>query len=155
MRRAIRAALAGIALAIGGCASTPEATPGRDAEAKEFRPAPGESATLYVYRDDFPGTPTSEDSVLIVNDRMIGATLPGTYFRVSVPPGELTLYGIGHDQGTLPLRVGPGETVFVALNVIDGTSYFDPVPPARGKREIRRCCSLLENWEPGQRPLLR
>ena len=27
--------------------------------------------------------------------------------------------------------------------------------PDTGKREILRCCSLLENWAPGQRPLLR
>jgi hypothetical protein len=34
-------------------------------------------------------------------------------------------------------------------------SIFRRVEPETGKRDILRCCSLMENWEPGQRPFLR
>lgn len=155
MSRAGRALLAAIALAAAGCASTPQATPERDAEAKAFEPPPAGAAALYVYRDDFPGHSTSEDSVLYVGERLIGATLPGTFFRVIVRPGEVTLYGVGYDQGSLPLRVKRGESAFVALNVVNGRSQFRQVAPDEGRRVIRRCCALLETWRPGQRPLLR
>ncbi len=41
------------------------------------------------------------------------------------------------------------------LTVIAGSSDYQPVPPEQAKRAIAGCCVLLENWAPGQRPLLR
>jgi hypothetical protein len=140
--------------ALGGCASVPEATPGRDAEAKQFETRAG-AAAVYVFRNDFPSTVKLEDSVLYVDGRLIGATLPGTFFRLDVMPGVHELHGYGYDAGSLKIRAREGEAHFVALNVVDGTSRFAPVAPARAQREIERCCVLLENWTPGQRPLLR
>lgn len=140
--------------ALAGCASTPEASRERDAEAKQFEPRPGVAA-LYVFRNDFAGSGSREDSVLYVGGRLIGATLPGTYFRIDVRPGMHELHGYGYDAGSLKVRARAGEAHFVALNVIDNTSRFDPVAPATGRREIERCCVLMENWVPGQRPLLR
>jgi hypothetical protein len=93
--------------------------------------------------------------VLYVDGRLIGATLPGTFFRIDVMPGVRELHGYGYDAGNLRLRARPGEALFVALNVVDGTSRFVPISPAQARREIERCCVLLENWRPGQRPLLR
>jgi hypothetical protein len=48
-----------------------------------------------------------------------------------------------------------GELYFVSLRVADGISRFERVPPETGKRDILRCCAMMENWAPGQRPLLR
>ncbi len=149
-----RAAAAAVLFAIAGCASTPQASLERDAEAKQFATQP-RAATLYVFRSDFPGGTEAPDSVLYVNDRLIGATLPGTYFRVDVRPGTYVLRGIGHDLGSLKLDTRSGELYFVSLNVIGGHSYFRTVPAETGRRELERCCVLLENWAPGQRPLLR
>lgn len=143
-----------LGIALGGCASVPEAAPERNAEARRFETRPG-AAALYVFRNDSPGTPTREDSVLYVDDRLIGATLPGTFFRVDLLPGVHRLQGYGYDQGKLKIRARDGEAYFVALNVINGTSHFDPVAPDAARREIARCCVLMENWQPGQRPLLR
>ncbi|MBI2296286.1 MAG: hypothetical protein HYU76_09700 [Betaproteobacteria bacterium] len=148
-----RIALLAAALALSGCASTPQASRGRDAEAKQFLTHPN-SATIYAYRNDF-GSAESDDSVLYVDGRIIGATLPGTFFRVDVRPGVRVLNGTGYDQGSLRLETRSGELHFVELNVSSGQSRFRLVSADAGKREIVRCCALLENWAPGQRPFLR
>jgi len=148
--------LTGTALmaALGGCASVPQATPERDAEAKQFITHPG-SATVYIFRVDFGDNTPSNDTVVHVDGRLIGATLPRTYFRVDVLPGERLLHGYGYDQGRIQVNARPGEIAYVSLNSVGGTSHFRLVDPETGKREILRCCSLMENWAPGQRPLLR
>jgi hypothetical protein len=98
---------------------------------------------------------TQNDVVVYMDGRIIGQALPGAYFRVDVRPGNHLLHGYGHDQGTLKLTTRPGEVTFVSLNVVAGTSVYKQVAPEAGKREIARCCVLMENWTPGQRPLLR
>jgi len=140
-------------LALAGCASTPEATSEQDAEAKQFIALPG-AATIYVYRDETRVDDMDmQDSTLYVDGRLIGATLPGAYFRFQVRAGEHLLHGYGYDQGRLTLETRSGEIYFVSLNVASGTSRYTPVTPETGKRDILRCCALLDNWEPGQRPL--
>src|SRR5262245_5981769 len=85
--------LAAAALVAGGCASTPEATFERDAEAKQFISQP-RVATVYVYRADFRELGSEEqDTVLFVEDRLIGTVLPRTFFRLYVRPGTHLLRG--------------------------------------------------------------
>jgi hypothetical protein len=153
--RGVLPMLAAAALALGGCASTPQATAERDAEAKQFISRP-DAATIYVYRDDFSvENYDMQDTTLYVNDRVIGATLPKTFFRFDVRAGEHLLRGYGYDQGRLKVVVQSGEIAFIRLNVANGNSRFTRVSPEIGKREIVRCCALMENWAPEQRPLLR
>jgi len=141
--------------ALAGCASTPEASRERDTEAKQFQARP-DSAVIYVYRSDFASTEmASDDTVLYVDGRLIGATLPLTFFRFDVREGAHLLHGYGHDQGRLKLETRAGEIYFVSLQAAGGVSDFRRVDAATGKRDILRCCSLLDNWAPGQRPLLR
>jgi hypothetical protein len=150
------AALCGCLLlaALAGCASVPQAPPERDAQAKRFLTHPG-YATLYVFRNDFPAGPEAQDNTLYVNGRIIGATLPGTFFRIELRPGAHLLHGDGPDTGSLKLGAAADEITFVAMNVLNGHSYFRRVAPDAARREILRCCVLMENWAPGQRPLLR
>ena len=145
-----------VALLLAGCASTPQATPERDAEAKQFIARP-DAATIYVYREDFgPGeSATENNTVLYVDGRLIGATLPLTFFRFDVRAGEHLLHGYGYDQGTLKMDTRFGELYFVSLQATGGNSRFTLVKPETGKRDILRCCALMENWAPKQRPLLR
>lgn len=140
--------------ALGACASTPQASLERDTQARRYLTHPGVS-TLYVYRGDFPGSPDAADSVLYVNGRLVGATLPGTYFRIDLRPGEHLLHGYAHDQGRIRVRAPADEITFVSLNVVIGTSLFKQVAPEAARLDIARCCVLMENWAPGQRPLLR
>lgn len=135
---------------LSACASTPQASPERDAHAKAFDTHPATGA-IYVYRYD---NAQEEDSVLFVDGRLIGATLPRTYFRFDVRPGSHRLHGIGGDTGTLVFEARPGDIRFVSLRVLNGLSYFQPVSDEVGREAIRSCCTLLENWSPGQRPLI-
>lgn len=141
----------GLLLFVAGCASTPQASRERDAEARQFGTHPAFS-TLYVYRPDYGG---DEDTVLWIDGRLIGATLPRSFFRVNVNPGKHTLSGMGNDNGIFAFETRPGEPYFVELYVINGHSRYRQVPPEHGRPAIDRCCALLENWAPGQRPLLR
>ena len=143
------------ALALSACTSTPEASAGRDAEAKQFIAHPA-TAALYVYRTDFVTEEMmSSHSVLWLDGRLIGSTLPRTYFRIDARPGRRVLHGDGPDTGRLAVDVQAGEIYFVSLNAQGGTSRFALMKPDAGKREILRCCTLLESWTPGQRPFLK
>ncbi len=143
------------ALALAGCAAVPQATPEHDAEAKEFEARPNTSA-LYVYRNDSPDImETQSDVTVYVNDRLLGQALSGGYFRVDLRPGSYLLHGYGPDQGKLKISTRPGEVYFVSLNVVAGHSVYRLEAPAAGKRELTRCCVLMEKWQPGQRPLVR
>lgn len=137
---------------VGGCASTPQASRERDVEAKQFMTHPATGA-IYVYRSQLDRLDV--ESILYVDQRLIGSTLPGGYYRVDAQPGKRVLHGMGHDQGSLVIDVRPGGIYFVFLRVLEGRSHFEPKPETVGRAELLACCVLLENWEPGQRPLLR
>jgi hypothetical protein len=145
--------LVALLLALGGCASTPQATPQRDAEAKQFITHPG-FAGIYVFRPDFL-TAEMDDSTLFVDDRLIGATLPGTFFRIDVQPGTHVVSSSAAGSTNLKVDTRPDQLYFVQLNVMSGGSTLALVDPETAKRTIRRCCALMENWAPQQRPLLR
>jgi hypothetical protein len=144
-----------LALALAGCASTPEATPERDAQAKRFE-SRADAATIYAYRDDIASADeNSQGPVLYVDDRLIGATLPATYFRFDVRAGAHLLRAVTHDESRLKLDARSGEVYYVRLQTAGGSSTLRLVKPEVGKSDILRCCTLLENWETGQRPFLR
>lgn len=134
-----------------GCASTPEASRERDADAKQFSAHPAHS-TLYVYRIDGSG---ESDPVLWVDGKLIGTTLPRTYFRVNVEPGRHMLNGMAADNGHFIIETRPGEIYFILLSQSSGNSVFQLVNSEKGRKILAECCVLLENWAPGQRPLLR
>ncbi|MEQ1775377.1 MAG: hypothetical protein ABL891_16500 [Burkholderiales bacterium] len=144
--------LALAAVLLSGCASTPQADTARNAEAMQYGSSPA-SSTLYVYRPDFGNY--DGDTVLWIDGRLIGATLPKTFFRVNLEPGKHTLTGMGYDNGRLTIETRPGALYFVALSSLGGTSHFLQVSSEIGRQAINRCCALMENWAPGQRPLLR
>lgn len=154
MVKRIAAALLLAASALSGCASTPQASPERDTQAKAFGTHPGYS-TIYIYRPDPGETTLDADTVLYLDRRLIGSTLPQTYFRVDVQPGAHALRGGGIDQGAVALNTLSDELYFVELRVSSGVSHYRMVDAETGKRAIRQCCVLLESWAPGQRPLLR
>jgi hypothetical protein len=137
---------------LGGCASTSEAPPASDAEAKHFESAL-RAAIIYLYRADTPGS--SATSTIWVDDRIVGQSLPATYFRVAVRPGRNRIAAFASDQGRLEIDTREGGVFFVAMQVggdveTPGNTIFRSVPPEAGKAEILRCCTMLETWRPGQ-----
>ena len=141
-----------VLLLLTGCASTPQASREADADAKQFVTHPS-SSTIYVYRSEVDRP--RDQTVLYVDDRIIGATLPGAYFRIDAVPGRRVLQGIAADSGRIALDTRPGTLYFVEMHVIEGQSHFRLVPEDVGRKRILQCCALLENWAPGQRPLLK
>lgn len=154
---ALRALVRGAAVlafaALTGCASTPQATPERDAEAKRFLTVSGE-ATIYLYRPDFPAFDQNDPSIY-ADDRLIGTVLPGSFFRFAADPGARVIHSDAQDAGSLKIEARSGELHFVSLTVVAGQSRYATVSAETGKRDIIRCCALMENWAPGQRLLLR
>jgi len=148
----IASALVMLIAFLGGCASTPEAPPASDAEAKRFESAP-RVAIIYLYRADTPGS--SATPTIWVDDRIVGQTLPATYFRIAVRPGRNRIAAFAPDQGRLEIETREGGVFFVAMQVggdveTPGSTIFRSVPPEIGKAEIMRCCTMLETWRPGQ-----
>lgn len=155
-RPLLRVALAVLAtamLALAGCVSVPQATPERDAEAKRFLARP-DAATIYIYRPDFL-TAEMDDSVVYVGDRLLGMNLPGTFFRFDVLPGAHVVRSVASSASQIRIDARAGELYFVRLYVSGGNSLLGLVDADAGKRDILRCCALMENWAPGQRYLLR
>jgi hypothetical protein len=151
-RRFVAAVTTASILALAGCTSTPQAPAEKDALAKEFVTHPSAS-TIYVYRSPF--NQFDFDSVLYLNGRLMGTTVPGTYFRIDATPGHNVLHGTGVDLGKIALDTRAGELYFVSLDVLGGHSNFKLEAPETAKQRIRACCALLENWAPGQRPFVR
>jgi len=144
------------ALLSAACASTPEATPARDAEAKEFEPVTRD-AVIYVYR---PGPALSgPETTLWVDRRLVGASLPGTYFRVIVLPGRSLIDTSPPDTGRIELGTAGNDVTFVEMRTLgapDGTpqTHFRIVPPETARAAIRACCTRLEVWRPDQPRIL-
>ena len=135
---------------LGGCAATPEASPEKDADAKRFDPAL-RGAIIYLYRGDQRGG----IATIWINDRLVGQTVPRTYFRVAVRPGRNRIGVAGNDMGRIDVDTREEGVYFVEMQVLgesesDHTTIFRSVPADAAKRVITQCCTLLETWRPGQ-----
>jgi hypothetical protein len=138
------------------CTSTPESTPERDAWAKEFEPLTRDSV-IYVYRPD-PLVATAVTD-LYVDERLVGSSLPGTYFRIPVLPGRHVVETFAGDGPSIEVETRGTEVVFLELRSYSGVDgapnmRFRRVSPEDGKRAILNCCARLEVWRPGQQRLL-
>lgn len=137
---------------ISGCAATPEASRESDADAKRFESAP-RAAIIYLYRADSPGS--GGTATIWLDGRLVGETVHSTYFRVIARPGHNRISASGHDTGRLEIDTRENEVYFVAMQVLGDSesspnTRFRSMPPAAGKAELLRCCTLLETWRPGQ-----
>lgn len=139
-----------LVLVMAGCATTPQALPGQDAQAKRFLTNPG-AATVYVYRpgDNFDNNVADISSVLYVDQQLIGQTIAGVYFVLHLAPGQHVLSGLATDEGKMAFDVQAGQLYFISLQVRDGSSSFTQVSVETGKREVTACCTLFDNKRPG------
>lgn len=152
--RSARGALALAAVLLSACASTPEANLERDQEAKRFEPVTRD-AVLYVYRPDMGNT--AADTTLWANGRLVGTSLPRTYFRIIVLPGRTHLHTNGPDSGKIEVMAGGNEITYVEMQTLNPDSpstHFRVVSAEHAQAAIRACCTMLEVWRPGQPRLL-
>ena len=134
----LRAFFLSLSLALAACAPLPPSP--ADLEAKRFERVPG-MAVLYLVREhpDFVSEPAS----VMLDDRMVGSTYPGTYIRMVVPPGRHELRGFAGDNGRFMLDVPPDGVYFVQQSVTrmfagPAQSRFRPVPDHYGRAMVMR-----------------
>jgi len=137
---------------LGGCASTPMASLESDADAKRFESAPN-AAIIYLYRPPAPGGGAA--STIWIDGRLIGETLPTTYFRVPVRAGYHRINASGGDVGRLEIDTKAEGVYFVEMQVLgesqsESNTIFRSVAPETAKPAILGCCRLLDAWRPGQ-----
>ena len=148
-------ALGAIAL-LAACASTPQATPERMAEAKRFEPVTRE-AVIYIYR---PGIALSgPETTLWVDNRLVGASLPGTFFRVIALPGRNTIDTSPPDTGRIEVNTQGNDVTYVEMITEGGrnnapNTRFRVIQSGEAKSAIADCCWMLETWRYNQPRLL-
>src|SRR3954471_15740893 len=139
----VTAALTAIVLALAflsGCASTPEASFTTDADAKRFDTAPN-AAIVYIYRPIGSGRGVS---TIWLDGRLVGESLPQSFFRVAAKPGRNRITVSGNDVGRLEFETRPDGIYFVEARVegesqSEAASRFRLVPPETGKAAIVGC----------------
>lgn len=139
-----------VVLLLTACASTPEADPVREAEAKRFE-AVTRDAVIYVYRPD-AGTGAAE-TTLWADGRLVGVSLPHTFFRVIVLPGKTLLHTSGSDNGRIEIATRGNDVTYIEMQTFDDqspTTRFRVVSAEDAQAAIRKCCTMLEVWRPGQ-----
>jgi hypothetical protein len=128
-----------VALVLAACAPLPQTA--ADVQAKRIESAPGK-AVIYLVRTrpDLGPLPTP----VKLNDRMLGSTHPGTYFRLEVEPGRHVLTGFAQDNGSITLDVQADRFYFVRHSV-SGTwrensphSFFRIIPENEGRDAVAR-----------------
>jgi hypothetical protein len=79
---------------------------------------------------------------LIVDDRMIGATHAGTYFRLELTPGRHQIRGYGEDPGVITLDL-QGDRVYFIQQSVAGSwratnpqSFFTMLTENRGRAAL-------------------
>ncbi len=125
-------------LMLAGCAPLPPSP--EDIAAKRFEPAPGK-AVIYVVRDfsDF----SSEVSMVLLDDQIMGSSYLGTYFRWVVEPGRHQIRGYAGDAGTFTLDAAPDRMYFIQQSVARtfhgfAQSFFRPLPEVYGRAAVLR-----------------
>lgn len=123
-------------LVLTACAPLPPSP--QDIEAKRFEAVPGQSV-IYLVRP-WPDA-SSQAATLWLNDRVMGSTYPGTYFRWVVPPGRHRIAGYAQDAGNITLDVAPGRMYFVYQTVgrplgLTGQSYFQLLDEQNGRAAV-------------------
>jgi hypothetical protein len=124
---------------VSGCQQLPP--PAGDAAAKRFESV-ADKSVIYVVRDapDFSGALIA--APINLDDMMMGATYPGTYFRWEVPAGRHRITGYASDPGHIEINTAPGQVYFVqqqvAGNVRFRQSFFRVVSPEFGRAVAMR-----------------
>jgi len=123
-------------LALGGCITPLPPTP-QDLQAKKFEVVPGQSV-IYLFRQ--PAI-NREAATLWLDDRVMGSTYSGTYFRWVVPPGRHRIAGYAGDSGSITIDTAPGRIYFVEQVYSNGfmltrQSYFRLVDENFGRTAV-------------------
>ncbi len=126
-----------IALLLAGCVQLPPSP--QDIQAKKFESLP-DKAVIYLFRTQ-PDL-TRDGASIMLDDRMLGTTYPGTYFRLELAPGQHRIAGFSGDSGNFEFIVEPGRLYFIEQSVMrfigPDRSLFRRVSEDRGRQSVLR-----------------
>ena len=156
MSAAFRPALLLLSALLAACVATPQASSPEDAAAKRFE-ADLRSAVIYIYRPENAGSAPA--AVVFLDGRIVGDSLPATFFRVIAQPGRNRIEGTAGDTGRIELATHVGGIYYIEMRVrgeveASPQSVFRTVPAEQAQAAILRCCWMLETWRTGQPRLL-
>jgi hypothetical protein len=125
-------------LLVGACAPLPPTR--EEVEAQRFEPVAGQSV-IYIVRP-YPDA-SSQPTPLWLDDRVMGSTYPGTFYRWVVAPGRHRIAGYAGDSGRIDLETAPGGLYFVFQSFgrpfgLSGISYFQQLDPSTGAALVRQ-----------------
>jgi hypothetical protein len=132
-------ALLGLVLSLAGCITPLPPSP-QEIEAKRFDPVAGK-AVVYLVRE-YPDI-SREVATVMLDDKMMGSTYPGTFFRWVVEPGRHQIRGFAGDAGTMVLDTLPDSIYFVQQSYTRGftgfgQSFFRLIPEPYGRGAVMR-----------------
>jgi hypothetical protein len=81
---------------------------------------------------------------VFIDDRLVGTTAAGVYYRIEVPPGRHRLSGYAFDQGNITLDTQANGVYYIEHHVLGlynrsqifSSSEFEPVNDARAREVI-------------------
>jgi hypothetical protein len=125
-----------------GCATVPMAPTADDQLRKEFSaPAEGKSG-LYIYRNSHLGAALTK--VIYIDEQIVGATAPMTYFYKDIPPGQHTLSTQSEfSNNDLIITAEPGLNYYVRqymkMGVFVGGANLELVSEEEGRKGVSEC----------------
>lgn len=125
-----------------GCASVPMAPTADDQLRKQFSaPAEGKSG-LYIFRDSVFGAALTK--MVYIDDQVIGATAPNTYFYKEISSGQHKLSTQSEfGMNDITINANPGTNYFVRqyikMGVFVGGANLEQVSEEDGKKAVLEC----------------
>lgn len=125
-----------------GCATVPMAPTADDQARKQFSaPAEGKSG-LYIYRNSTFGAALTK--VVYIDDQVIGATAPMTYFYKEITPGQHTLSTQSEfSNNDLIIDAKSGFNLFVRqymkMGVFIGGANLELMSEEEGRKGVLEC----------------
>lgn len=125
-----------------GCATVPMAPAADDQLRKQFS-SPGEGkAGLYIYRNSNFGAALTK--VVYLDDQVVGATAPMTYFYREIAPGQHTLSTQSEfSNNDLPITANSGSNYYVRqymkMGLFVGGANLELVSEEEGRKGVSEC----------------
>lgn len=127
-------------LFISGCRSVPKASHELDVQAKKFQTNPN-GAQIYIYRNEIFGGMIKID--VEFDGKLIGRTLPNTYFLLQVPPGNHTILSESENKSTLEIKAEKGHNYYVwqevKMGVMLARNKLQLMDEQKGQEGVNDC----------------
>jgi hypothetical protein len=125
-----------------GCASVPMAPTADDQLRKQFSAPTEGKAGLYIFRDSVFGSALTK--VIYIDDQIIGATAPNTYFYKEISPGQhklTTQSEFGNNDLSINTNSGINYYVrhYIKMGVFIGGANLEQVSEEDGKKSVLDC----------------